>query len=157
MWDNCTKQEANGLEKIQNEAARIVREQPNLHEFNLYCLAQGGSLTSRREKHKLVLFYKMINSLAPHHLYHQLLVIQVNILACVTRRTIRQSLQDPNNTTTTHFSLQPRAFGTVFQTILRTLNLLNPLNINSSITLPNHHLITSLVHDSDKYTMPPYD
>ena len=47
----------------------LLLEQPNLHQFNLYCLTQGGKVSHREEKkHKLVLFYKMINSLAPEYL-----------------------------------------------------------------------------------------
>ena len=47
----------------------LLREQPNLHEFNLLCFYAGWeSLTSRREKHKLILFYEMNNSLAPEYL-----------------------------------------------------------------------------------------
>ena len=62
VWDNCTQQEANELEKIQNEAARIVTGATKLASIQSL---MSESLTSRREKHKLVLFYKMINSLAP--------------------------------------------------------------------------------------------
>ena len=29
VWDNCTQQEPNELEKIQNEASASLREQPN--------------------------------------------------------------------------------------------------------------------------------
>ena len=137
-------------------------EQLKLHQFNLYCLKQCGKVASRREKHKLILFYKMINSLAPEYLSSLVPPTVGNIkkivneydqeipqsqtadnpvnITCVTRQNSRQSLQDPNKTTT-HFSPQPRAFGTVFQTILRTLYLLNPLNINTQTTLPNHHLL----------------
>ena len=46
----------------------LLREQLNLHQFNHYCLTQGGKVSHREEKNKLVLFYKMINSLAPEYL-----------------------------------------------------------------------------------------
>ena len=69
VWDNCTQQEANELEKIQNEAARIVTGATKLASIQSLLSDTGWeSLTSRREKHKLVLFYKMINSLAPEYL-----------------------------------------------------------------------------------------
>ena len=68
VWDNCTQQEANELEKIQNEAARIVTGETKLASIQSLLSDTGWeSLTSRREKHKLVLFYKMINSLAPEY------------------------------------------------------------------------------------------
>ena len=28
----------------------LLREQPNLHQFNLYCLTQGGKVSHREEK-----------------------------------------------------------------------------------------------------------
>ena len=149
VWDNCTQQEANELEKIQKEAARIVTGATKLASIQSLLSDTGWeSLTSRTEKHKLVLFYKMINSLAPEYLSSLVppTVGKKVDITCVTRRTFRQCLQDPNSTTT-HFSFQPRAFRTAFQTILRTLHRLNPLNINSTTTLPNHYLTTSLVHD----------
>ena len=64
VWDIYTQQEANELEKIQNEAARIVTGATKL--ASIQSLLE--SLTLRREKHKLVLFYKMINYLAPEYL-----------------------------------------------------------------------------------------
>ena len=69
VWDNCTQQEANELGKNQNEAARIVKGETKLASIQSLLSDTGWeSLTSRREKHKLVLFYKMINSLAPEYL-----------------------------------------------------------------------------------------
>ena len=68
LWDNCTQQEANELEKNQNEAARIVTGATKLASIQSLLSDTGWeSLTSRREKHKLVLFYKMINSLATEY------------------------------------------------------------------------------------------
>ena len=69
VLDNCTQQEANELEKIQNEATPIVMGATKLASIQSLLSDTGWeSLTSRREKHKLVLFYKMINSLAPEYL-----------------------------------------------------------------------------------------
>ena len=50
VWDNCTQQEANELEKIKMKLLALLREQPNLHQFNLYCLTQGGKVSHREEK-----------------------------------------------------------------------------------------------------------
>ena len=69
VWDNCTQQEAYELEKNQNEAANIVTGATKLTLIQSLLSDTGWeSLTSRREKHKLVLFYKMINSLAPEYI-----------------------------------------------------------------------------------------
>ena len=56
VWDNCTQQEANELEKIQNEAHHIVTGATKLASIQSLLSDTGWeSLTSRREKHKLVL------------------------------------------------------------------------------------------------------
>ena len=69
VWGNCTQQEAKELEKNQNEDAHIVTGATKLASIQSLLSDTGWkSLTSRREKHKLVLFYKMINSLAPEYL-----------------------------------------------------------------------------------------
>ena len=69
VWDNCTQYEVNDLEKIQNEAARIVSGATRLVSINSLSLETGWeSLSSRRKKHKLQLFFKMQNNLAPDYL-----------------------------------------------------------------------------------------
>ena len=53
--------EANELEKIQYEAARIVSGATKLVSINALLKETGWEpLSSRRRKHKLVLFYKMV-------------------------------------------------------------------------------------------------
>ena len=69
VWDNCTKYESNELEKIQNEAARIVTGATKLVSINaLLTETRWKTLSSRRTKHKLTLFYKMKNNLFPPYL-----------------------------------------------------------------------------------------
>ena len=69
VWDNCTKYESNELEKIQNEAARIVTGATKLVSINaLLTETHWETLSSRRTKHKLILFYKMKNNLCPPYL-----------------------------------------------------------------------------------------
>ena len=60
VWDNCTLYEANELEKIQLEAACIVTGAKKLVSIDpLYTETGWEILASRRNKHKLQLFYKM--------------------------------------------------------------------------------------------------
>ena len=60
VWDNCSQYEVNELEKIQNEAARIVTGATKLVSNNSLLLEVGWeSLSSRRKKHKLQLLSKM--------------------------------------------------------------------------------------------------
>ena len=69
VWDNCNQYEVNDLEKIQNEAARIVSGATRLVSINSLSLETGWeSLSSQRKKHKLQLFFKMQNNLAPDYL-----------------------------------------------------------------------------------------
>ena len=69
VWDNCTQYESNDLEKIQNEAARIVTGATKLTSLqSLYIETGWESLASRRQKSKLVLFYKMQNEMTPEYL-----------------------------------------------------------------------------------------
>ena len=69
VWNNCAQYESNELEKIQNEAARIVTGAMKLVSINSLLLETGWeTLASRRKKHKLTLFYKMQNGLSPDYL-----------------------------------------------------------------------------------------
>lgn len=69
VWDNCTQYEVNDLEKIQNEAARIVTGATKFVSIDaLYSETGWETLASRRKKHKLQMFFKMKNGLAPEYL-----------------------------------------------------------------------------------------
>ena len=69
VWDNCTHYESNDMEKIQNEAARIVTGATKLTSLqSLYIETGWERLASRRLKSKLVLFYKMQNEMTPEYL-----------------------------------------------------------------------------------------
>ena len=69
VWDNCTLYEKQELDKIQTEAARIVTGTTKLISIQtLYDEIKWETLESRRNKHKLVLFYKMFNNISPAYL-----------------------------------------------------------------------------------------
>ena len=66
VLDNCTQYESKDLETIQNEAARIVTGATKLKSLqSLYIETSWQSLACRRQKSKLVLFYKMQNEMTP--------------------------------------------------------------------------------------------
>ena len=68
IWDNCTQYEKDELDKIQLEAAKIVSGTTKLvSSASLYMELRWESLSSRRRKHKLVMFHKMINGLCPDY------------------------------------------------------------------------------------------
>lgn len=66
VWSNCTIEESNMLEAVQVEAARIILGVTKLCNINkMYGDLGWESLSNRREKHRLILFYKMKNNLTP--------------------------------------------------------------------------------------------
>ena len=66
IWDNCTQQNKNKLELIQIEAARISTGATKLVSVaNLYIETGWETLDARRNKHKLMFFYKIFNDLTP--------------------------------------------------------------------------------------------
>ena len=69
VWNNCTQCESNKLDKIQNEAARIVSGATKLASIDsLYTETGWNTLGSRRKTHKLTMFYKMKNGLWPDYI-----------------------------------------------------------------------------------------
>ena len=69
VWDNLTQSDEEELEKIQQEAARIITGATRLVSLtNLYKETGLEPLKERRRKHKLTLFYKMYNNLVPSYL-----------------------------------------------------------------------------------------
>ena len=69
IWDSCTQYEKQKLDKIQNEAARIVTGATILVSLqSLYQEVGWESLQDRRLKHKLNLFFKMQHDLTPDYL-----------------------------------------------------------------------------------------
>ena len=69
VWSNCTQQGKQDIEKIKIEAARIVTGETKLVSINsLYEETGWDTLETRRKNHKLTLFFKLINDLAPQYL-----------------------------------------------------------------------------------------
>ena len=70
IFDNLTNFEHNELDKIQNEAARIVTGTTKLTSIeNLYTDTGWQPLGNRRNIHKLILMYKILYSQAPSYMY----------------------------------------------------------------------------------------
>ncbi|MEW8542639.1 MAG: reverse transcriptase family protein, partial [Candidatus Thiodiazotropha sp.] len=66
VWDNLTQEEINLLESVHTEAARIVSGATKLCNIErLLSDLSWEPLYKRRRKHRLVLFYKMVNHLTP--------------------------------------------------------------------------------------------
>ena len=68
-WDNIHEYQKEELDKIQNEAARIVTGCTKLVSI-VDLIRESGweTLRERRNKHKLTLLFKMVNGLVPNYL-----------------------------------------------------------------------------------------
>ena len=70
VWDNCSSESKKQLEAIHTESARIVSGATKLCSIEKLFVELGWeSLQSRRNKHKLILFYKILHGLTPDYLY----------------------------------------------------------------------------------------
>ena len=69
IWDNCSQQECNEIEKIKLEFGRIVTGSTKLVEISKLYIELGWlKLSERGDLHKLFLFFKMDYGLAPLYL-----------------------------------------------------------------------------------------
>ena len=69
VWDNATTDSKKQLEAVHNEAARIITGATKLCSISKLLADLGWeTLQARRSKHKLVIFYKMLNGSAPEYL-----------------------------------------------------------------------------------------
>ena len=71
VWDNCTIQDSNMLEKLQNGVERIVTGLT--HSVSLVNLYRGCglvTLNTRRKEQKLAFIYKAVNDLTPDIIPH---------------------------------------------------------------------------------------
>ena len=60
LWDGCTQDDTNKIERVQHETARIVTGLPKYENVDfLYFESFREILQSRRKRRKLSLFYKI--------------------------------------------------------------------------------------------------
>ena len=70
VWDNSSSEMKKKLDAIHVEAARTITGATKLCSINKLLAYLGWeALQSRRDKHKLVIFYKTINGLTPEYLH----------------------------------------------------------------------------------------
>ena len=69
VWDGCTEQDKTALERLQNEAARIVTGLTRSTSIvNLYKECGWDSLADRRYFQKMCFMYKCSNNLVPDYI-----------------------------------------------------------------------------------------
>ena len=69
VWDNASVDSKKQLDAVHTEAARIITGATKLCSIEKLLSDLGWeSLQNRRNKHKLIIFYKIINGLTPNYL-----------------------------------------------------------------------------------------
>ena len=69
VWDNCSSESRKRLDSVHVDAARIVTEATKLCSIDKLFIELGWeSLQTRRNKHKLVTFYKIMHGIALNYL-----------------------------------------------------------------------------------------
>ena len=98
IWDNCFNYEKEEIEKIQIEAGRIVTGATRSCSANKILEETGWeSLETRRRKHRLTTFYKMVTKTTPSYLS----TLVPRTVHQVSQRNLRtgQNLQVPRSRT----------------------------------------------------------
>lgn len=69
VWDNCSSESKKMLDSVHVEAARIITGATKLCSIDKLLSDLGwDTLQERRNKHKLVIFFKMLNNCTPNYL-----------------------------------------------------------------------------------------
>ena len=69
VWDGCSEQDSQTLQKIQNEAARLVTGLTRYVSLeNLFKECGWTTLSKRRQQHKLSFMYKVNNGIVPSYI-----------------------------------------------------------------------------------------
>ena len=67
VWDGCSEQDSVTLQKVQNEAVRLVTGLTRSVSLeNLYKKCGWATLSQRRQQHKLSFIYTEILEMYPH-------------------------------------------------------------------------------------------
>ena len=95
MWNNCTATQANELESIQLEALRTITGcvRGTSHE-KLYKESGFITLQERRERHKLIIFFKIVQGLLPNYLNTYLPPLVTDLKPYHRRRSLERQVPD---------------------------------------------------------------
>ena len=116
VWDNATTESKKQLDAIHIEAARIITGATKLCSISLLLSDIGWeSLQDRRNKHKLIIFYKIIHGLTPTYL--------TDILPQLIQETTNYNLRNANDFRTLHAHTN-LYFNSFFPSTIRAWNSL---------------------------------
>ena len=112
VWDNCSLETKKQLDAIHVEAARIISGATKLFNIDkIYSDLGWESLQSRRNKHKLVAFYKILHGSAPNYLMN---LVHPTVQA-TTRYTISETLTTFKTTEPILISFLIRSFQLLYE------------------------------------------
>ena len=80
VWDNLSITQATRLQKLKNWAGRVITQKG--YETRSHVIREElgwDTLQHTRNKHKVILMYKILNSLAPQYLADQFITLKVQI------------------------------------------------------------------------------
>ena len=126
IWDNCTLQEKQELEKLQLEATRIATGASKLVSIQKpYEVVRWDTLDTRRYQHKLTFFYKMCFHITSPYLS--------SLVPSLVSNVSRYSLRNANDISTidTRTSLYFHSF---LPSVIRDWNSL-PLETRNTSTI----------------------
>ena len=127
VWGNCTKKESDLLEIVQIEAGRIITGLGcNSSRQKVYHELGWETLENRRKNHELILFYRILNGLAPAYLYE--------LVQPYLPRQSGYKLRNENNTFHPPFSRTSSFYDSFIPFTIRLWNTL-PLTITESPSL----------------------
>ena len=116
IYDNCSIQDSNTLEKVQRRAALLLTGAIRLTKHNILLKELGlETLKTRRRSHRLIYLYKIKNKLTPEYLYETCPIVNHNDNVHNLRRN-NQLLQLQTRTTA--------YFNSFFPTTIRDWNSL---------------------------------
>ncbi|MEW8546433.1 MAG: reverse transcriptase domain-containing protein, partial [Candidatus Thiodiazotropha sp.] len=116
VWDNASSESKKQLDAIHIEAARTITGATKLCGIDrLFSDLGWESLQSRRDKHKLVIFYKIMNGLTPSYLS--------DLVPPFIRDATHYNLRNSNHTQTLHANTN-LYFNSYFPSTIRAWNSL---------------------------------
>ena len=99
VWDNCSTENKRQLNSIHTEAGRIITGATKLCSIEKFSDLGWESLQSRRDKHKQIIFYKIMSGLSPDYLRE--------LIPPTVQATIRYNLRNSNDEQIQTFSMIP--------------------------------------------------
>ena len=116
VWDNASTEAKRQLDAVHIEAARTITGATKLCSIDkLFADLGWESLQSRRNKHKLVIFYKIMNGLAPSYLS--------DLVPPLIQDTTHYNLRNSSDTQTLHANTN-LYFNSFFPSTIRAWNTL---------------------------------